>query len=111
MKNNLLSPDIELWKESMKDYEHKRKNLSFEPPQATRYRTHKDIKSKDVEYHPILQTYADPQRVKRATNENIISSNQPIPIKFTSASCQPLRHEVPLAFVLPTRQALDLKLS
>jgi hypothetical protein len=55
--------DIQSWKNDLKEYDLKRKTFQIERVEKPVQITHKDVKLKDIQYHPILQVYADKNKV------------------------------------------------
>jgi hypothetical protein len=55
--------DISQWKEDLKNYDVRRKTVTWKDFQPIKPTTFKEVKQKELEYNPILAKYADEQRV------------------------------------------------
>lgn len=58
--------DIKEWGDSLKKYQFEKKEKSIEPVKINKI-THKEIKQKEIQYHPILQKYKENE--KELTNK------------------------------------------
>lgn len=54
--------DVEGWKNDLKSYLHEKKLKKIEPVRVEKV-SHRDIKQKEVDYHPILQKFQSEERV------------------------------------------------
>lgn len=54
--------DLKEWKEGIQKYYKEKKEKSVEPVRVNKI-THKDIKQKEILYHPILQKYQQEEMV------------------------------------------------
>ena len=57
----LSESDKQEWAESIKKYQHERKEKTVEPSR-TQFIRHQEVKRKEIEYHPILQKYKEEEK-------------------------------------------------
>lgn len=67
----LSESDKREWAESIKKYQHERKEKTIEPSR-NQYITYQEVKKKEIEYHPILQKYKEEEKESNKLSKDLV---------------------------------------